>query len=404
MQSSEQHDDITPPTAKLARLELDGIAPVAPFSVPHNFLSDGNPSDLVSLDTPAGRIICAQTDVHREFMHIVLKSNSTDYGQGGGGGGGGASGSAKQKKPMITCDSHEGPFQTKWSLHFYPEGHPSNYSFHPDVEWFPAQYVPDDQKFASLYVRLKDGPYEMIEARMMTSVLSGESDMEAALATNMERFMLCPRMKVDEFHREAAGHGWPKLCLTNSLKNFAGGFICVVSLQVLQPASAGSPVTGVRRAPIPIRRYGDLGQEQEVPCIVRLRESTTQGDAVLQAADWQYVHAHRFVLAARSTYFRGLLAADQGVPFVYKSEHTLEELNYLLDMLYLNKLPPRDTALSVRLHDLAVMYELTFIATVLAEEIGGPYGSDSIESGMLSATTSSESMTRPVNPYEEFRI
>lgn len=174
----------SPPSPKVPR--LDGPADDTPRETVTT--SESEPRRIVGLiDTPACRIMYAHTDVYREFMHIVLRSNATDNLCSSG---------AKSKKPIITCDTYEGPFQTKWSLHFYPEGHPSNYSFHPDVEWFPAQYVPDDQKFASLYVRLKDGPYEMIEARMMTSVLSGESDIDAALATNMERFMLCPRMKV----------------------------------------------------------------------------------------------------------------------------------------------------------------------------------------------------------------
>ena len=144
------------------------------------------------LGVPGCRILNAHTDVHREFMHIVLKSNVVDFTNPTTG---------KPKKPIITCDTYEGPFQTKWSLHFYPEGHPSNYQFNPDLEWFPSQNVPDDQRYASLYVRLKDGPYEMIEARMMTSVLDGKSDIDTALTTNMERFMQYPRMKVGTVFR-----------------------------------------------------------------------------------------------------------------------------------------------------------------------------------------------------------
>lgn len=132
-----------------------------------------------------GRVITAHTNVNREFLHIIVRSSNDNL----------FNNQMKQKRPMLTCDTVDGPFMTKWSLHFYPDGHPSNYMM-PDIDWFPhQQMVPPEERFASLYVRLKEG-YEMVEARMMTTVLSGDADIDAAIATNMERFILCPRMKV----------------------------------------------------------------------------------------------------------------------------------------------------------------------------------------------------------------
>lgn len=131
------------------------------------------------------RLSSAHCVVNTQFLHIVFRCQGENIFTVG----------PRQKKPMLTCETVDGSYCTKWALHFYPDGHPSNYS-HPDMEWFPARYIPDDQKFASLYVRLKEGPHEMVEARMMTTVLNGDSDIDAAVATNMERFMQCPRMKV----------------------------------------------------------------------------------------------------------------------------------------------------------------------------------------------------------------
>ncbi|OQV13953.1 hypothetical protein BV898_11835 [Hypsibius exemplaris] len=340
---------------------------------------------------PAERISTTQTSVQREFLHIVFRSLGDDLFSIG----------MKNKKPMFTCDTYDGPFLTKWALHFYPDGHPSNY-VHPDMEWFPAQYIPDDQKFASLYVRLKEGPHEMVEARMMTTVLNGDSDIDAAITTNMERFMLCPRMKVDEFHKDAAGHGWPKLFATNSLKNFHGGFICVVSLQVLQPGTLttsgfasrrpmplynpnGDPLSEYRSKTHPmINMRSKLHKCDAVPhrcdavphscdavphsCDAVLHSCDAvphSCDAVLQAVDYRWVRAHRFVLVTKSELFRSLILTDQGLPFVYKSTHTLEQLEQLLDLVYLDRLPNRNRKLSKGLVELARFYRLTAVLRAL---------------------------------------
>lgn len=171
---------------------------------------------------------------------------------------------------------------------------------------------------------------------------------------------------MDEFHREAAGHGWPKLCLTNNLRHFQGGFICVVSLQVLQPVIDSGPVTGIRKPPLPIRRYWNT-DTQETPFIKNLSQNGAHCDAVLQTADWQHINVHRFVLATKSLLFRKILSQDQWVPFVYKTDHTMEELRFLIDMIYLDKFPEKDTKLSRKLYEMACHYQIPALERALQD-------------------------------------
>ena len=72
--------------------------------------------------------------------------------------------------------------------------------------------------------------------------------------------------------------------------------------------------------------------------------------------DWQWIKAHRFVLAAGSTFFRRLLEEDQGVPFVYKTNNTFEELRALLDVLYLGRIPARNYVESTKLREMVFPY------------------------------------------------
>ena len=338
------------------------------------------------------RLSSAHCVVNTEFLHIIFRCQGEDIFAVG----------PRQKKPMLTCETVDGSYSTKWALHFYPDGHPSNYT-HPDMEWFPTRYIPDDQKFASLYVRLKEGPHEMVEARMMTTVLNGDSDIDSAVGTNMERFMQCPRMKVltyfstqnknhvpnivyyfckllikffcvvqvDEFYKEAAGHGWPKLFSTASLKGFSAGFTCVVSLQILQPGTLSGVALSLRR---PSRICFNLRDNLVRSCAVMVTLRYTLNhhsnhDAVLQSLDWQHVKAHRFVLAAKSGLFRRLLRKDQGQPFIYKCDLSIRQLHLLLDLLYLDRLPSRTRSATVELHQLAKEFELCTVVRALERDL-----------------------------------
>jgi BTB/POZ domain len=176
----------------------------------------------------------------------------------------------------------------------------------------------------------------------------------------------CSSLQVDEFHKDAAGHGWPKLFSTSSLKNFQDGLTCVVSLQILQPGSLSSSGYSLRKPmTISVRHYGD--QRRPHP-MSSLRSAVFQCDAVLQSSDWRWLKAHRFVLASKSELFRKLLLSDQGTPFVYKSNHSLEQLEHLLDLLYLDRLPKRNVKLSKELLELARFYQITTVLMALEHD------------------------------------
>jgi hypothetical protein len=104
--------------------------------------SNEGEEDSASCSTEKGRfperITCAQTSIEREFLHIVIKAAPDLYDCSEPSSG----------ETMVFCSTHDGPFATKWTVHFYPLGHPSG----------SATMVPHltgEQKYASLYVRLQ---------------------------------------------------------------------------------------------------------------------------------------------------------------------------------------------------------------------------------------------------------
>ena len=176
-------------------------------------------------------------------------------------------------------------------------------------------------------------------------------------------------LQVDEFHKDAAGHGWPKLFSTASLKNFHNGFLCVVSLQVLQPGTLTSPGHTIRRQTAYSSHNYDPtggGGDKRVPPhpMLSMRVKAEYSDAVLLSSDSRWTPTHRFILASRSELFRNLMVHDQGVPFVYQSPHSLAQLELLLDLLYLGRLPERGRTLSKELVELARFYK---VVTVLRD-------------------------------------
>jgi hypothetical protein len=198
----------------------------------------------------------------------------------------------------------------------------------------------------------------MVEARITASVVNGPDKAESVVKSSMDKLMLCPRNKIDQFQRGTSGHGWPKISSIKDLKNYKKGFCLVITLQIVKPenafnSSCQSKVFRSRAVQHRKNHPGYLLQRNGMYC-----------DAFLQAKDWQWVPAHRFILAGGSTFFRRLLEEDQGVPFVFKTENTVEELNVLLDILYQGKIPARTLDQSMKLREMIYPYGVEFAQRV----------------------------------------
>ena len=69
----------------------------------------------------------------------------------------------------------------------------------------------------------------------------------------------------------------------------------------------------------------------------------------------------------------------------------MEELNILLDMIYCNKLPERNKAVSEKLYEMACFYELPLMMKVLRKENNIP--DVEIPESLVSASTSNDIST-----------
>ena len=203
----------------------------------------------------------------------------------------------------------------------------------------------------------------MVEARITATVVNGPEKTESIIATSIENLMLCPRNKIDEFQRGTSGHGWPKISSVRDLKTYKHGFCLVVTLQIVKPDVTFNAARQSRvfRSQHHIGAYHSPRPD--------LREDERYYDAVLQANDYQWVRAHRFVLAAGSEFLRDLLKEDQGIPFVYKTDNTIEELVFMLDAMYLGKIPARNSEHSRRLWSLAAKYKLNLVTLTLFSDV-----------------------------------
>ncbi|OQV14698.1 hypothetical protein BV898_11073 [Hypsibius exemplaris] len=292
------------------------------------------------------RITSARTDIAREFMHIVIKAAPDLYD------------STKQssREAPAFCSTHDGPYGTKWTVHFYPYGHPSGYSM-------MGHSHNDELKSASLYVRLQASPTDVVEARITATVVNSPEKGENVVKTSMENLMLCPRNKIDEFQRGTSGHGWPKISSVKDLKNYKDGFCLVVTLQIVKPEAT---FTTSRESRVFQPRPS---QHCSLAPRYRLQHSQMYCDAFIQSWDWQWVQAHRFVLASGCRFFRKLLEDDQGVPFVYKTDNTIEELKQLMDILYKGKIPERDLDQSTKLREMVFPYGVDFARPIFFNDL-----------------------------------